>query len=102
MIRFSYHLTTGMKLDAAVEFPMELDASIFFAQSGQSKLHLTSCVCHYGSKCNIIYYYDDGLKRGVHLLALHSGHYTAYVKHPVTHEWIYYNDSTVSKVRVIS
>lgn len=30
--------------------------------------------------------------------ALHFGHYTAYCKHPCTGEWIYYNDSSCTKV----
>ena len=32
-------------------------------------------------------------------LALNTGHYTAYSKHPATQEWSYYNDETVTKVR---
>ena len=30
--------------------------------------------------------------------ALNSGHYTAYSRHPVTGNWHYYNDETVTEV----
>lgn len=50
MDRFAY-LTSGSKLEAAVEFPLELDPSqVCGVEACSPSLHLVGCVCHSGSK----------------------------------------------------
>ena len=67
--RFLYH-NSGVKVEMPVLFPSTLAA-------GGRSLHLVGCVCHFGS--------------------LNCGHYTAYSLNPITREWYYYNDETVTK-----
>eukprot|EP00731_Ephydatia_muelleri_P030354 Em0021g877a len=67
--RFLYH-NSGVKVEMPVLFPSTLAA-------GGKFLQLVGCVCHFGS--------------------LNCGHYTAFSLNPVTKEWYYYNDETVTK-----
>lgn len=67
--RFLYH-NMGVKVESPVLFPLTLE-------TGGRVFHLVGCVCHFGS--------------------LNCGHYTAYSLNPVTKEWYYYNDETVTK-----
>lgn len=78
--RFVYYELSSTKIDCKVKFPVDdLDLSNY--ASGPQRENLTyelqSCVCHFGGA--------------------HSGHYTAYAKHPVTSEWHYFNDETAVK-----
>uniref|UniRef100_A0A6M2DM14 Ubiquitin carboxyl-terminal hydrolase n=1 Tax=Xenopsylla cheopis TaxID=163159 RepID=A0A6M2DM14_XENCH len=68
------------KLNSLVDFPLnELDLSSYAANQG------TPCVYDLYAVSN-------------HSGTTYSGHYTAYCKHPYTHEWHEYNDSRVSSI----
>ncbi|KAI6654676.1 Ubiquitin carboxyl-terminal hydrolase 10-like [Oopsacas minuta] len=86
--RFAFHGSQGDKIDAPVNFPFssaDFSSYVFSSDVTEPSVvnipeyDLISCVCHFGG--------------------LHGGHYTAYTKHPTTHEWRYFNDH---KVEVIS
>lgn len=76
-----------------MEFPLELSG---VSKNDSTTLQLTACICHTGSKCHTVYI----LSYDAHMMsaALHFGHYTAYCKHPCTGDWVYYNDSSSTKV----
>ena len=83
--RFAFHGSQGDKIDAPVNFPFsaaDFNSYVFSSSpcdAGQvPEYDLIGCVCHFGG--------------------LHGGHYTAYTKHPTTHEWLHYNDHKVEAV----
>ncbi len=93
LLRFIYHGREGSKVEGGVSFPMELSG---VSKNDSSTLELTACICHTGSE-----FYTHIILSWYHHVfstALHFGHYTAYCKHPCTGEWLYYNDSTITKV----
>ncbi|XP_071085710.1 uncharacterized protein [Haliotis cracherodii] len=78
--RFVFHELSSTKVDNQVVFPHKnLDLQHFVSGPKVKDLSydLYSIVCHFGGS--------------------HSGHYTSYTNHPLTSEWFYYNDETVSK-----
>ena len=84
--RFAFHGSQGDKIDAPVHFPFSSAdfSSYVFSSPGDNSVvqvpeyDLISCVCHFGG--------------------LHGGHYTAYSKHPTTHEWLHYNDQKTESI----
>lgn len=77
--RFVFHQLSGTKVDSVVQFPidnLDLNQYISGPKTKFLQYNLYSCVCHFGGA--------------------NSGHYTAYAKHPVSGQWYYYNDETVS------
>ncbi|XP_072034275.1 LOW QUALITY PROTEIN: uncharacterized protein [Amphiura filiformis] len=80
--RFVFHQFTSTKLDNKVLFQIEsLDVSEFLcheaALEGSNHIYdLQSAVCHFGG--------------------VNAGHYTSYVKNPLTNTWQYCNDETVN------
>lgn len=93
-LRFIYHGREGSKVEGAVSFPMELSG---VSKNDSATLELTACICHTGSEYTLSYHGCSDHEWWVSA-ALHFGHYTAYCKHPCTGEWVYYNDSTITKV----
>ncbi|XP_067669048.1 uncharacterized protein [Haliotis asinina] len=78
--RFVFHELSSTKVDNPVVFPhKDLDLQQFVSGPKVKDLSydLYSIVCHFGGS--------------------HSGHYTSYTNHPLTSEWFYYNDETVTK-----
>ncbi|KAK4307464.1 hypothetical protein Pmani_020768 [Petrolisthes manimaculis] len=78
--RFLFHGTMSTKLDDKVIFPLDaLDLSDYVAcEPGSSQLYnLYACVCHMG--------------------VAQAGHYTAFARSPVTGEWHYFNDDSVTR-----
>lgn len=81
--RFATGGSFRAKLSTLIDFPHALDLSDFAADSsssgggGKPVYNLYAVSNHSGST--------------------HSGHYTAYCKHPYSSTWHYYNDSRVSK-----
>ena len=86
--RSKYGFGGGQKLDTQVDFPIEnLDMSDFVLSKKQKESEkliydLYAVSNHYGS--------------------VGFGHYTAYGKNPLTNEWLYFDDSSVSNVSDIS
>ncbi|GFR71589.1 ubiquitin carboxyl-terminal hydrolase 4 [Elysia marginata] len=77
--RFVYQDLSSTKVDAKVVFPQEgMDVRGFLSGPSTAGLlyDLHSIVCHMGGAS--------------------AGHYTCYARHPVTHQWYYYNDENVS------
>ncbi|GFN98221.1 ubiquitin carboxyl-terminal hydrolase [Plakobranchus ocellatus] len=77
--RFVYQDLSSTKVDAKVVFPHEgMDVRGFLSGPSSSGLlyDLHSIVCHLGGAS--------------------AGHYTCFARHPLTHQWNYYNDETVS------
>ncbi|XP_022098571.1 uncharacterized protein LOC110983556 isoform X2 [Acanthaster planci] len=81
--RFVYHQFTSTKLENKVLFPVEgLDMTDFLCpdvsiQELNLMYNLQSCVCHFGG--------------------VNAGHYTCYVRNPLTNQWQYCNDETISQ-----
>lgn len=78
--RFLFHGTMSTKLDDKVIFPLDgLDLSDYVAsETSTSQLYnLYACVCHMG--------------------VAQAGHYTAFARSPVTGEWHYFNDDSVTR-----
>ncbi|KAB7496968.1 Ubiquitin carboxyl-terminal hydrolase 9 [Armadillidium nasatum] len=78
--RFLFHGTVSTKVDDKVLFPIDgLNLSDFVVGEQHTPLlyNLYSCVCHMG--------------------VAHAGHYTAFVRSPVTGEWHYFNDDCVTR-----
>ncbi|XP_042861119.1 uncharacterized protein LOC122246550 [Penaeus japonicus] len=78
--RFLFHGTMSTKLDDKVIFPLDgLDVSDFVSrETSTSQLYnLYACVCHVG--------------------VAQAGHYTAFARSPVTGEWHYFNDDSVTR-----
>ncbi|XP_052783368.1 uncharacterized protein LOC128219583 [Mya arenaria] len=79
--RFVFHELSSTKVDNKVVFPLDnLDLNTFISGPNTKNLdyNLYSLVCHFGGA--------------------HSGHYTAYARHPVDGKWYYYNDETVTEM----
>jgi ubiquitin C-terminal hydrolase len=87
--RFVFHEMNSIKLDDRVEFLVErLDMTPYLASHGEEQdqqeevdpsqniYSLQSYVCHTGGA--------------------NSGHYTAFAKHCVSDEWLFFNDSNVT------
>ncbi|KAG7159460.1 Ubiquitin carboxyl-terminal hydrolase 10-like 2, partial [Homarus americanus] len=78
--RFLFHGTMSTKLDDKVIFPLDgLDVSDYVAsENGSRKMYnLYAYVCHTG--------------------VAQAGHYTAFARSPVTGEWHYFNDDSVTR-----
>ncbi|XP_071950518.1 uncharacterized protein [Antedon mediterranea] len=81
--RFVFHNLMSTKLENNVLFPVEdLNVSSYLcpaisADKAQLLYDLQGCVCHFGG--------------------VNAGHYTSYVKNPLTQEWYYCNDETVQE-----
>ncbi|KAK7074137.1 hypothetical protein SK128_019422 [Halocaridina rubra] len=78
--RFLFHGTTSTKLDDKVIFPLDgLNVSDYVAGDASSShlYNLYACVCHMG--------------------VAQAGHYTAFARSPVTGEWHYFNDDSVTR-----
>lgn len=78
--RFVYQDLSSTKVDTKVIFPQDgMDVRGFLSGPSSNDLvyDLYSIVCHFGGAS--------------------AGHYTCYAKHPLTSQWYYYNDETVSQ-----
>ncbi|XP_045121962.1 uncharacterized protein LOC123510698 [Portunus trituberculatus] len=78
--RFLFHGTMSTKLDDKVIFPLDgLDLSDYVAgdTNTNQQYNLYACVCHMG--------------------VAQAGHYTAFARSPVTGEWHYFNDDSVTR-----
>ncbi|CAL8118805.1 unnamed protein product [Orchesella dallaii] len=79
--RFVFMDQSSNKLNNRLTFPVnDLDVSDYVTEgfgSNLGKYDLYSCVCHFGSAS--------------------SGHYTAFARNPVTNQWHYFNDNTISE-----
>ncbi|XP_068239459.1 uncharacterized protein [Palaemon carinicauda] len=78
--RFLFHGTTSTKLDDKVIYPLDgLNVSDYVVSDTSSSYlyNLYACVCHMG--------------------VAQAGHYTAFARSPVTGEWHYFNDDSVTK-----
>lgn len=97
------------KLSTLVDFPQALDLSEFAADSSpaanSSSSPAAAAAASSGpSTATTTSSTTSSTKPVYHLYAVsnhsgstHSGHYTAYCKHPYSSQWNYYNDSRVSK-----
>ncbi|XP_041350619.1 uncharacterized protein LOC121369633 isoform X2 [Gigantopelta aegis] len=78
--RFVFHEFSSLKIDDRVIYPHKnLDLRDFISGPATKDLtyDLYSIVCHFGGA--------------------HSGHYSSYSRHPLTSEWFYYNDDTITQ-----
>lgn len=74
--RFVFHQFMSTKLDNKVNFPiMDLNFSEFMSPECSLVYDLQSAVCHFGG--------------------VNAGHYTSYVKNPITGTWQYCNDESI-------
>ena len=94
--RFATGSSFRAKLSTLVDFPHTLDLSDVAAKAEDGSLSTGG-----GSGVGV----GGGGKPVYNLYAVsnhsgstHSGHYTAYCKHPYSNNWNYYNDSRVSKI----
>ncbi|XP_038050346.1 uncharacterized protein LOC119723646 isoform X2 [Patiria miniata] len=81
--RFVFHQFTSTKLENKVQFPVEgLDMTDFLCPGVSSDgldlvYDLQSCICHFGG--------------------VNAGHYTCYVRNPLSNQWQYCNDEAISQ-----
>ncbi|PIK57759.1 hypothetical protein BSL78_05367 [Apostichopus japonicus] len=76
--RFVFHQFTSTKLDNKVHFPIEdLSFSEFMSPDCSLVYDLQSAVCHFGG--------------------VNAGHYTSFVRNPITDSWQYCNDETIEE-----